>query len=248
MLYRAVFLTRKRPKEYAWFTSSLQMRPQSFFSEHVKTLLLHGDSPYETCCEALRACTGLKNLACWLNSEYVLRDANLSVFQIMRSYQIRRLSVAHPINFHQFPFDSDGPPVFQWLTHFDLVCYAGDYERQLPNPALTPCLTHLSISLRAVEEPMDILRYSQDLIRAFSSQLGVVLVFCSRDPDDDAMNQLLDASPQILAVPEPDFFKDWVAFAAGGGDMWTRAERVIQAQREKHHRNKLLHDPLDTPL
>lgn len=206
----------------ARFTRTIDNRPCSFFTEHVKSLCIPGDIDSSAAGRILSKCQGVINLAYWI-------EVGPPFFSKVTSLRPKRLS----INIHGL--FGEGPPDFSHpfftnVSHLEIV----DWPRMKNSTGLSllPHLTHLAVDLDRYDTSIiDRLRHTLQSCQA-------LLVLVCLVPSDVAMVEASYAfatlnDDRLVILSEFDVLENWEASLLDGSDacQWDFAQAIVRERK-----------------
>lgn len=220
------------------FIRTLDSRPASFFSRYIKTICLTSIITFSQASRILAVCTGAVNISCWAGPI----PMKASLLPIIRSHPLQKLSVKLEDIVNLSPTLDFSHPLFNNLTHLEIVNPPSSYFIDTPTPVnwsglhRLSSITHLAFGDLFYDEHSYMVSVFADLLSNCESLQTLVLV------SDDAL--LSDAlhrehklhSSRLVTLPSfhypYQYISYWDALRQGEPDMWERADKI------KEHLNR----------
>ncbi|KAJ3810187.1 hypothetical protein F5876DRAFT_42275 [Lentinula aff. lateritia] len=208
----------------ALFLRTMEMLPADFFARSVKRLCLTVSINPNDAQRILRICTGISNLACWVDfiGRFPLTPST-PFRELLHPLRLRRLSI-EAAHFQTLSF-----PECAWihsLTYLDLVFWKED-SLLIRELRFLPALTHLALLLQHSSIETSALAYILSILPSLQ-------ILCLVTDEDDLERyeqgtRLLD--PRVVCLPHPESVLDWEAPYRGRPDMWSQAEEIIEQRQ-----------------
>jgi hypothetical protein len=192
----------------------MHSKPAVFFRDSVRHLLLHAVSD-DFVRYLLSTCTGVENL--WApNAGCALVEFSTTPFPLKHLY-----TRFVPL-FHDVPSTS---PIFDQLTHLELIGPPSEQVDISSKLSLLPRLTHLSFNEEDFIPNCLSLLHNCKLLSALVSLDGKSLISSFHEYE-----LALSKDPRFV-VMYSNWFKDWQIGVHAGMDYWRRADRFIEKRR-----------------
>jgi len=212
------------------FLRTMTSTPPDFLALRVKKLCLTVSVGAKNAKRILMACTGVVDLALWV--DYLGAFPDDSIVQFIAPLRLHRLSIEIK-HFKSLFADLEARQTW-WdtLTHLDLVFWTHDDDPAAPHLTELSSLTHLSLRLRHSHPTA----HSLSVILLACRRLRVLVIF--DDPDlSDTEETISPMDPRIVWMFYPvNIVQDWEAQAKNDPHcIWSRAEDLVRsniAQRE----------------
>lgn len=220
-IYRVVALGKE---DADLFLRTLETKPSEFFATHVKHLCLSIAVSSSRATKILRVCSGVVELALWVDFGGAIAPATSSAGAYLSSLPLRRLSIehAHLLAFLAAP-KSVTPPWYQTLTHLEVVFWKRELSPVIPGLEVLTSLTHLTLGLRHAHVDEGWLSG----IVACCPRLKVLIPMANED--DEVEEPFVLGSCWIVPLTYPhSVIENWEASYCGLPDNYTRAEEEIR--------------------
>lgn len=212
----------------ALFIRTLASKPAEFFATHVRCLCLSISVNPKDAERILSTCTGVRNLAFWV--DYLSAFPDSSISHLISSLSLQRLSIeAHHLQaIYDDSFGSSSSPNHTWyagLTQLDIVFWGDDEDSHaLPYLSQLQSLTQLGLwhPHTAVDEALI------PLVLSACERLEILLLVIHED--DLIQNPPTFQDSRVVLMPyPPTVVQDWEAFLKGQPNTWSRAKESLLA-------------------
>ncbi|KAJ8078226.1 hypothetical protein PM082_000432 [Marasmius tenuissimus] len=227
------------------FLQAVDSKPPTFFATKVRRLYLTDHVNFDAAKKILSVCTGLSALACWVqpgpSSLLPILPANPSFHRL--SVRIHRLfEHTHAGDKYDILDTLERHPIFQNLTHLDIINPPGAPQSDLPESqslwmdvwrslSSLPKLEHISFDIYCPQYHRDIISTLPYLLNNCPNLETLVVVTTSHDVID-AVNTAVE-DPRCHVVPYYSYPKTLTGFwddlstcGFGGCDFWDLAPRA----------------------
>ncbi|KAJ7167156.1 hypothetical protein C8R43DRAFT_945606 [Mycena crocata] len=184
----------------------LNVRPASFFHEHVRNLFFGGD-------------------ATRMSASSTSAILSSSLFAAMAPRRLYVLSLLG--NLHSADFDSS-QQLFSRLTHLCLDCF--DFPHDSADLAVLPCLTHLAVNNHMELERLNC-TYLEAALAGCAGLTVLVVVHFDEGDEDTELSARFAHDPRVVQLLVYDIEEDWKSGATGGEDCWIRADSIIRERQ-----------------
>jgi hypothetical protein len=219
----------------------MESNPDTFLSSTVKTLCLSSAVDVHTGTKILGTCTGVDNLACWINHKIHSgpRWSASPLVDCIFNLHLRRLSIGttYLLDVLRSSSGPDGSKL-SLLTHIDIIVQSQDgLPSSLSGIDALPSLTHLALYL-----PYDlgIDKISQTMVSLLASCRSLkimALVTVVEEPLLEAETvskvepSIPISDPRVAWIPYPEnIILDWEASHRGDVHVWSIAETIVTRQ------------------
>ncbi|KAF8815113.1 hypothetical protein BYT27DRAFT_7249476 [Phlegmacium glaucopus] len=203
------------------FLRTMESMPPNFVAINVKRLCLSVSVGGGDAARILRACTGVVDLAFWV--DYLQGFPEHSLLPLISPLPLRRLSIelAHYRSLFREP-----PAWCETLTHLDVIFWSRVTSPVVPYLDQLPSLSHLLLRLRHNRAKKDSLLTILSACKA----LKILVIYDESDRTEDAV---LAVDPRVVKIRYPaNVVHDWEARAKLDlNGTWSRAEELVQKQR-----------------
>lgn len=179
------------------FAVALDIRPPSFFEQHVKNLCLTGTVSDKYTQRVLSICTGVQNLAVWNPALHPGQITTLPLRSLDTSIEtIRALSELRQI--------------FPELIYLSIICFSNDED--MPRLEWLPALTHVRLEVGRYSDP--ILEYLKTILRTCECLQSIVIQIDNSDGRYDSREQVEvwaeeDSRITITEHSGSNYVRDW---------------------------------------
>jgi hypothetical protein len=207
------------------FLRSMEYIPPQFFAAHVRKMCLSVSVTAEDAERVLRVCTGVVDLAFWV--DYLGTFPNASIAPFIAQLPLQRLSIEHS---HFLSLFLPSPkPQHAWcstLTHLSIIFWVSELSSPSSDLRSLCSLTHLALKMYDACAPED---YVHQILSA-CERLQVLVIF-EHSADaiedvgrcDDPRVVYMDAPPQAIL--------EWELQGRDDEDCsWTKAEALVEQQ------------------
>ncbi|KAJ3512713.1 hypothetical protein NLJ89_g3361 [Agrocybe chaxingu] len=206
----------------ALFLRTMGSLPQQFFANSVKKLCLSVSVSGRNATRILRACTGVTDLAFWV--DYIGTVPNRSLIPYISPLPLRKLSAEVSHFLALFPTGEIIHPWCECLTHLDIIFWTHEMAPVIPPLDRLPSLTHLALRLRHNQTQEAALSTILSTCRA----LKVLIIF--DDAEEAAEEKVWTVDPRVVFMPYPtNVVREWEAQARQEESCsWSRAEELVR--------------------
>ena len=205
------------------FVRSMESLPPDFIAMNVKRLCLSVSVGGDSAAHILRACTGVVDLAFWL--DYLQSFPKHSLSALISPLPLRRLSIELS---HYRALLSGSPAWCETLTHLDIIFWTRETSPIIPYLDKLPSLSHLLLRLRHNRAK----KGSLLAILSACKALKILVIYDESDRTDDAV---LAVDPRVVRIryPTNGVVRDWERRAKLDWNCtWSMAEELV---RKKKH-------------
>lgn len=210
------------------FLRSMEYIPPKFFAAHARKMCLSVSVTAEDAERILRVCTGVVDLAFWV--DYLGTFPNASIVPFISQLPLQRLSIEHS---HFVSLFSASPkPQHAWcntLTHLSIIFWTSEISSPSSELRSLCSLTHLALKMYDVCAPED---YIHQTLSACET-LQVLVIF---EHTTDAVEEAgrCDDPRVVYMDSPPQAILDWELQARGDEDCsWAMAEELIKQQAKQ---------------
>lgn len=216
------------------FLRSMEYIPPKFFAAHVRKMCLSVSVSAEDAERILRVCTGVVDLAFWV--DYLGTFPNSSTAPFISQLPLRRLSIEHSHLMSLFP--PSPKPQHAWcntLTHLSIVFWTSEISSPSSELRSLCSLTHLALKMHDACASED---YIHQILSACERLQALVIFEQSADVFEDVGR--CDDPRVVYMDPPPQAILDWELQARGDeGCSWSVAEELVKQQTKQ--RSSLSH-------
>ena len=214
------------------FVRSMESMPPDFIASNVKRLYLSVSVRGDSAAHILRACTGVVDLAFWV--DYLQSFPEHSLSALISSLPLRRLSIELS---HYRSLFSRLPAWCETLTHLDIIFWSWETSPTIPYLDKLPSLSHLLLRLRHN-------RAKKDSLLAILSACKALKILVIYDESDAMDGAVLAVDPRIVRLRYPanhGIVRDWESRAKLDWNCsWSMAEELVRKQH--NNKNMLRHN------
>ncbi|KAF4618203.1 hypothetical protein D9613_011534 [Agrocybe pediades] len=215
------------------FLRTMASVPPKFLEHRVKKMCLTVSVRAQNARRILSTCTGVVDLAFWVDYIGIFPDDPISLF--ISPLRLQRLSIE--IKHFKTLFTDLETRQTWWdtLTHLDLVFWTHDDEPAAPELCQLSSLTHLSLRLRHSHPT------TQSLTAILLACRCLKVLIILDDPDSsDTEDTISPMDPRIVWMPYPvNIVQDWEAQAKNEPHcIWSRAEDLVRSNIAQRERSK----------
>lgn len=206
----------------ALFLRTMDSMPPNFVAINVKRLCLSVSVGGDNAARILRACTGVVDLAFWV--DYLQAFPEHTLFPLISLLPLRRLSIelAHYRSLFREP-----AAWCKTLTHLDIIFWSRETSPVVPYLDRLPSLSHLLLRLRHNRAKKNSLLTILSACKA----LKILVIYDESDSTEDAV---LPVDPRVVKIHYPaNVVGDWEACAKLDLNCtWSRAEELVRKQKQ----------------
>ena len=205
------------------FVRTMVSMPPDFISVNVKRLCLSVSVGGENATHILRSCTGVVDLAFWLDYLQTFPEQSLSA--LISPLPLRRLSIELS---HFRTLFRESAAWCETLTHLDIIFWSRETSPVIPYLDKLPSLSHLLLRLRHNRAK----KGSLLAILSACKALKILVIYDDSDRTEDAV--LVAVDPRVVKIHYPaNVVRDWESRAKLDWNCtWSRAEELVR--KHKH--------------
>lgn len=207
------------------FLRSMEYIPPKFFAAHVRKMCLSVSVTAEDAERILRVCTGVIDLAFWVDYLSTFPDASLATF--ISQLPLQKLSIEHSHFMSLFPPSPKAQHAWcDTLTHLSIIFWTSEISCPSSELRSLCSLTHLALKMYDACAPED---YVHQILSA-CERLQVLVIF---EHSADAIEDVGHCDDPRVAYMDspPQAILDWELQAREDEDCsWTMAEELIKRQ------------------
>lgn len=210
------------------FVRTMESMPPDFIAINVKRLCLSVSVGGDSAAHILRSCTGIVDLAFWL--DYLQAFPEHSLSPLISSLPLRRLSIELS---HYRTLFRESAAWCETLTHLDIIFWSRETSPVIPYLDKLPSLSHLLLRLRHNRTKKGSLL---EILSACKALKILVIYDDESDRTEDAVLTAVD--PRVVKIRYPaNVVRDWESRAKLDWNCtWSRAEELVRnaaaAQRQ----------------
>lgn len=199
----------------------MESMPPDFVAINVKRLCLSISVGGNNAARILRACTGVVDLAFWV--DYLQGFPEHPLLPLIFPLPLRRLSIELS---HYRSLFSEPAAWCDTLTHLDLIFWSRETSPVVPYLDQLPSLSHLLLRLGHNRAK----KHSLLTILSACKGLKILVIYDESDRTEDAV---LAVDPRVVKIRYPvNVVRDWETRAKLDLNCtWSRAEELVQKQR-----------------
>ena len=204
------------------FVRTMKSMPPNFIAFSVKRLCLSVSVGGDNATHILRSCTGVVDLAFWLDYLQFFPEHSLS--PLISPLPLRRLSIELS---HYRTLFRESAAWCKTLTHLDIIFWSRETSPVIPYLDKLPSLSHLLLRLRHNRAK----KGSLLAILSACKALEILVIYDESDRTEDAV--LLAVDPRVVKLCYPvNVVRDWESRAKLDWNCtWSRAEELVRKQR-----------------
>ena len=210
------------------FVRTMESMPPDFIAINVKRLCLSVSVGGDSAAHILRSCTGVVDLAFWL--DYLQAFPEHSLSPLISSLPLRRLSIELS---HYRTLFRESAAWCETLTHLDIIFWSRETSPVIPYLDKLPSLSHLLLRLRHNRTKKGSLL---EILSACKALKILVIYDDESDRTEDAVLTAVD--PRVVKIRYPaNVVRDWESrVKLDWNCTWSRAEELVRnaaaAQRQ----------------
>ena len=204
------------------FVRTMESMPPEFIANNVKRLCLSVSVGGDSAAHILRSCTGVVDLAFWL--DYLQAFPEHSLSPLISLLPLRRLSIELS---HYRTLFSESAAWCETLTHLDIIFWSREASPVVPYLDRLPSLSHLLLRLRHNRAK----KGSLLAILSACKALKILVIYDESDRPEDAV-LAAGVDPRVVKIRYPaSVVRDWESRAKLDWNCtWSRAEELVRKQ------------------
>jgi hypothetical protein len=206
------------------FVRKMESMPPNFIAINVKRLCLSVSVGGDSAAHILRSCTGVVDLAFWL--DYLQAFPEHSLSPLISLLPLRRLSIELS---HYRTLSRESAAWFETLTHLDIIFWSWETSPVIPYLDKLPSLSHLLLRLRHNRAK----KGSLVAILSACKALKILVIYCDGESDRTEDAVLAAVDPRVVKIRYPaNVVRDWESRAKLDWNCtWSRAEELVRKQK-----------------
>ena len=208
------------------FVRTMESMPLDFIAFNVKRLCLSVSVGGDNATHILRSCTGVVDLAFWL--DYLQTFPEHSLSPLISPLPLRRLSIELS---HYRALFRESTAWCETLTHLDIIFWSWETSPVIPYLDKLPSLSHLLLRLRHN-------RANKGSLLAILSACKALKILVIYDESDRTEDAVLAVDPRVVRIRYPaNVVRDWESRAKLDWNCtWSRAEELVRKQKHAAQR------------
>jgi hypothetical protein len=205
------------------FVRTMESMPPDFIANNVKRLCLSVSVGGDSGANILRSCTGIVDLAFWL--DYLQAFPEHSLSPLISPLPLRRLSIELS---HYRTLFSESAAWCETLTHLDIIFWSRETSPVIPYLDRLPSLSHLLLRLQHNRAK----KGSLLAILSACKALKILVIYDELDRTDSE-DAVLAVDPRVVKIHYPaNVVRDWESRAKLDWNCtWSRAEELVRKQK-----------------
>jgi len=206
----------------------MESMPPDFIAVNVKRLCLSVSVGGDSAARILRSCTGVVDLAFWLDYLQAFPEHSLSA--LISPLPLRCLSIEQS---HYRTLFRESAAWCETLTHLDIIFWSRETSPVIPYLDKLPSLSHLLLRLRHN-------RAKNGSLLAILSACKALKILIIYDESDWTEDAVLAVDPRVVKIHYPaNVVRDWESRAKLDWNCtWSRAEELVRKKNMQRRNAK----------
>jgi hypothetical protein len=203
------------------FVRTMESMSPDFIAINVKRLCLSVSVGEDNAAHILSSCTGVVDLAFWLDYLGTFQEQSLSA--LISPLPLRRLSIELS---HYRTLFHESAAWCETLTHLDIIFWSRETSPVIPHLDKLPSLSHLLLRLRHN-------RAKKGSLLAILSACKALKILVIYDESDRTEDAVLAVDPRVVKIRYPaNVVRDWeIRAKLDWNCTWSRAEELVRKRK-----------------